>query len=93
MQQQRGDVTIYTRMKPKTHTTYEELEMVAIPNDVPELGIEAGAMGTIATVYDGGRMLDVEISREDGTTVGFVDLRVEKEGSLSLVAYTPLSSR
>lgn len=80
-------------MKPKTRTIYEELEMVAIPEDIPELGIEAGAMGTIATVYGGGRMLDVEVSREDGATVGFVDLKVEADGSLNLVAYTPLSSR
>ncbi len=84
---------MYTRMKPKTRTTYEELEMVAIPKGVPELGIEAGAMGTIATVYAGGRMLDVEVSREDGSTVGFVDLKVGEDGSLSLVAYTPLDSR
>ncbi len=80
-------------MTPKTRTTYEELEMVAVPEDVPELGIEAGTLGTIATVYGGGRMLDVEVSREDGTTVGFVDLEVGEDGSLSLVAYTPFRSR
>lgn len=85
--------TMYLQMKPKMHTTYEELEIVAIPADIPELEIEAGTMGTIATVYDGGRMLDVEVSREDGTTIAFVDLRVGKDGALSLVAYTPLSSR
>ncbi len=80
-------------MKPKTYTTYEELQMVAIPEDIPELGVKAGAMGTIATVYDGGRMLDVEVSREDGSTVGFMDLKVGEDGSLCLVAYTPLDSR
>ncbi len=66
--------------------------MVAIPEDVPELGIKAGTMGTIATVYDEGRMLDVEVSHEDGITVGFVDLKLAEDGSLSLVAFTPLSS-
>jgi hypothetical protein len=79
-------------MMPKTHTTYEELQIVAIPEDVPELGIEAGTMGTISTVYDSGRMLDVEVSSEDGGTVGFVDLEVGDDGSLNLVAYTPISS-
>lgn len=73
-------------------TTYEELEMVAVPKDVPEFEIEADTMGTIATVYDGGRMLDVEVSHEDGTTVGFVDLEVGEDGSLSLVAYMPIHS-
>jgi len=79
-------------MTPKTHTIYRELERIAVPEDVPELGIEAGTLGTIATVYDEGRMLDVEVSREDGTTVGFVDLKVREDGSLSLIAYTPVSS-
>ncbi len=80
-------------MKPKTRITYEELEMVAIPKGILELGIEAGTIGTIATVYGGGRMLDVEVSREDGTTIGFVELEVGEDDSLRLVAYTPLSSR
>lgn len=76
----------------KTSATYRELEMVAIPEGVPELGIEAGTMGTIATVYDDGRMLDVEVSREDGVTIGFVDLKVAEDGSLSLIAFTPFGS-
>ena len=80
-------------MSPGRRTTYEELEMVAVPENVPEFGIEAGTMGTIVTVYDGGWMLDVEVSRNDGTTVGFVDLKVGEDGSLSLVAYTPIHSR
>jgi len=77
----------------KASTTYRELDMVTIPESVPELGIEAGAMGTIATVYDDGRMLDVEVSREDGATIGFVDLKVADDGSLSLIAFTPFGSR
>ncbi len=80
-------------MAPKTHTTYEELEMVAIPEDIPELGINAGRMGTVVTVYERGRMLLVEIGREDGTSAGLVDLEVGEDGSLSLISYTPFSSR
>ena len=72
----------------KTSATYHELERVAIP----ELGVEAGAMGTLATVYDDGRMLDVEVSREDGVTIGFVDLEVAEDGSLSLIAFTPFNA-
>lgn len=77
----------------ETRTTYRELEIVTIPEDVPELGIEAGAMGTIATIYDDGRMLDAEVSREDGSTVGFVDLKIAEDGSLSIVAATLLGSQ
>jgi hypothetical protein len=82
-------------MKPlmaKTRTTYRELEVVAIPESVPEFGIEAGTMGTIATVYADGRMLDVEVSKE-GATVGFADLKVADDGSLGLVAFTPITSQ
>lgn len=64
-------------MAPKTRTTYKELDLVSIPEDIPELGIEAGTPGTVDTVYadgHGGQGLYVEVSREDGTTVGFVQL-------------------
>ena len=77
---------------PGTRTTYRELEIVAIPEAVPEFGIEAGATGTISAVYDEGRMLDVEYSREDGDIIGFADLKVAENGSLSLIAFTPFSS-
>lgn len=79
-------------MAPRTRTTYKELDVVALPEDVPELGVEAGATGTIADIYDGGRMLLVEMGREDGTSAGLVDLHVEEDGSLRLISYTPFSS-
>ena len=80
-------------MAPKTRTTYEELEIVALPEDVPELGVEAGTTGTIVTVYEGRRMLLVEIGREDGTSVGLVDLEVKEDASLRLISYTSFTSR
>ena len=71
-------------MAPKTRTTYQELDLVPIPEDIPELGIEAGQYGTVDTVYaiegEAGRGLYVEVSRDDGTTVGFVQLEA-KPGS------------
>lgn len=79
-------------MAPKTHT-YEELEMVAVPEDVPELGVEAGDEGVVSRVYDGGRRLLVEIGREDGTSAGFVDLKVGEDGIPSVVGYSLLSNR
>lgn len=47
---------------------------------------------SIATVYDDGRMLEVEVSREDGVTIGFVNVEVAEDGSLSFVASTPFGS-
>jgi hypothetical protein len=80
-------------MAQRTRTTYEELETVAIPEDVPELGLEAGTTGTIVTVYEDGRKLLVEIGREDGTSIGLVDLEVGEDGSLRPTSSTPFSSR
>lgn len=80
-------------MVPKKRTIYEELEIIALPDGVPELGVEAGTTGTIVTVYEGGRMLLVESGCEDGTSAGLVDLEVREDGSLGLISYTPFSSR
>lgn len=77
-------------MNPKTRT-YQELEMVAIPEDIPELGVNPGDEGVIATVYDGGRMLDVEIGREDGSSAGFVDLKIGEDGTPHVVGYSLLN--
>jgi hypothetical protein len=69
-------------MAPKTRTTYQELDLVPIPEDIPELGIEAGRQGTVDYVYSdgqGGRGLYVEVSHEDGTTIGFVQLEAEPD--------------
>lgn len=52
----------------------------------------AWRLGTVAAVYGDGRMLDVEIGREDGTSAGFVDLKVEDDGTLRLVGHSTLSS-
>jgi hypothetical protein len=79
-------------MAYKTHTTYRELDVVPIPQGIPELGIEAGHRGTVDTVYDdgrGGQGIYVEVSREGGTTVGFVQLETGSEGEgLRVVAYS-----
>lgn len=40
-------------------TDHREHGILAIPEDVPELGVEAGDTGTIAGVHEAGRLLDV----------------------------------
>ena len=77
---------------PALHT-YREHGLFAIPEDVPELGVKAGDPGTIAGVYEGGRMLDVEIVRDDGTSAGFVDIRLDQDGNPHIVGHSPLDSR
>jgi len=76
----------------KTPTTYRELDMVPIPEDIPELGIEAGYLGTVDHTYtvggEAGRGLYVEVSRPDGTTIGFTQLEADEEGAWHVMNYT-----
>jgi hypothetical protein len=77
----------------KTRTTYQELDMVPIPEDIPELGIEAGYLGTVDHTYavggEAGRGLYVEVSRPDGTTIAFTQLEADEEGAWHVMTYTP----
>jgi hypothetical protein len=80
-------------MASSTRTTYEELETVAIPEDVPELGVEAGYLGTVDHTYPVGveahRELYFEVSRPDGTTIGFTQHEADEEGTWHVMTYTP----
>jgi hypothetical protein len=69
---------------------YRELDVISVPEDVPALGVEAGTLATVDTVYAGGRMLSLEIGREDGSSAGFVDVEVEDDGALRVVGYSPI---
>lgn len=80
-------------LRASKRRAYEVLDLVTLPEDVLELGLKAGATGTIVTVYASGRMLLVEIGREDDTSAGLVDLKVEEDGSLRLISYTPYGFR
>lgn len=79
---------------PKTHT-YEELDTVPIPQNIPEMGVEAGRVGVVDFIYDGGRGLHIEVARKDGSTAGFVqmELRDGEAGEVwHVVAYSPFGS-
>jgi len=94
MMEKTRSLTDASTVAPETRGAhgYEETDLFTIPEDVPELGVEAGDLGTIATVYDDGRMLDVEIGRDDGSTIGFVDVRIEDDGSSHVVGLSPIGS-
>ena len=71
----------------------QQFSLVPIPEDIPELGIEAGYLGTADRTYPVGsharRGLYVEVSRPDGTTIGFTQLEVDEEGTWHVMTYTP----
>lgn len=58
---------------------------------LPEIGVKAADEGTVDTVYDGGRMVSVEMSADDGRSFAFVDLKLEGLKDEPVVAaYTPI---
>ena len=71
--------------------TYRELDPIEIPDAVPELGIEPGDRGVIEHIYDGGRMLSVEVPKPGGISAGFVDIDVSG-AEPRVVAYSKLSA-
>ncbi len=83
-------------MKTKDNIVYRELDLVPIPEDVPDLGVKAGDTGVVDFVYDGGHGLHVEIPREDGTSIGFVQLeagsRAVGEYVWQVVSYSHVES-
>lgn len=76
----------------RTLRRYKMLDSVPIPEAIPELGIEAGTMGVVDSVYDEGRMLLVEVPRPGGTSVGLVDIRVDPGGVTRVVGYSRLGA-
>src|SRR5215203_315312 len=69
---------------------FKEHGIFAVPEDVPELGVKAGDPSVIAGVYEGGRLLDLEIAREDGTSAGFVDVRLDERGVPQVIGHSSL---
>ena len=87
--------TAHDAVGPTARTAhgYAELDLFTLPEGVPELGVVAGSLGTIVGIYDEGRLLDVEIGCDDGTSAGFVDVRIDEDGTPHVVGYSPLGSR
>ncbi len=62
-----------------TGESYKELDLATIPEPIPELGVEAGTLGTVDHVYKGGRKADVAVSHDDGDIFGYVTIEADPE--------------
>ncbi|MBA2712648.1 MAG: DUF4926 domain-containing protein [Rubrobacteraceae bacterium] len=60
----------------ETARKYRELDTIEVPEDVPEVGIESGAVGTIVDIAPSG-ILAVEVVEESGATVEILDVAPE----------------
>lgn len=52
----------------------DELDLVALANDVPEHGLKAGDLGTVVHVYRGGKGFEVEFLTAAGDTIAVLTL-------------------
>ncbi len=58
---------------------YKEFEMAPIPDDVPELGVEAGTMAVVVDETIPGRFVIMELVDAEGETVDVIDVELEPE--------------
>ncbi len=73
---------------------YEMNRVMRIPQAIPELGVEAGDGGVIDFAHerpDGTILLNVEIPKNGGYSVGSATILVLADGSLQFVSYTRLN--
>lgn len=54
-----------------------ELDVVVLRTDLPSEGLEAGDVGTVVMVYEGGNSFEVEFTTLTGDTVSVVTLERE----------------
>lgn len=52
----------------------EELDMVVLAEDLPDLPLQAGDVGTVVLVHEGGEGYEVEFTTLDGKTVAVATL-------------------
>lgn len=68
---------------------YEELEVIELPSDVPEIGVRAGHRATIVDKMSDG-VLTVEVSDGEGRTLDLLDVQTTPE--LKVIGRWHLSS-
>lgn len=57
---------------------YKELDIVAIPEDIPEIGIKAGVEGAVVDIMPDGTLV-VDVVDENGYTVDMIYVAPEPE--------------
>ena len=56
----------------------KELDLAALKQDLPAVGLEAGDVGTVVFVYDHGKAYEVEFVAADGRTLAVETLRADQ---------------
>lgn len=69
--------------------SYAAMDPVALPEGIPEIGLDAGTKGVVDGVYADGTRLLVDLSSPEPPSA-LVVLAVEGDGALRIVGYTVL---
>lgn len=67
---------------------YEKLDAIRVPDSIPEIGVRAGDLGVVDSVYDDGKMLHVEVSRTSDGLIALLDIATEP--NLHVVSYSKI---
>lgn len=62
---------------PEKTMTFKEHDVVRLRRAISESSIPVGAIGTIVTVYEGGKAYEVELCDRDGVTLALLTLHEE----------------
>jgi hypothetical protein len=71
-----------------TARTYKALDPIRILEPIPQVGIRAGDVGVVDSVYAEGRMLLVEVSRMSDGLIALLDIATDPD--LHVVSYSKL---
>jgi hypothetical protein len=62
---------------PEKTMTFKEYDVVRLRRAISEPSIPVGAIGTIVTVYEGGKAYEVELCDRDGVTLALLTFHEE----------------
>ena len=68
--------------QPGSRTSYKELDVIPLPEDVPELGLSAGYPVTVVDIYPDGTLV-VDASDEEGRTLDLLDIEPDPAPRIS----------
>jgi hypothetical protein len=68
--------------------TIKLLDVVALPNDLPEYNLWRGQVGTVVEIFAGGAAFEVEFCDRDGRTYESLGLRPDQ---IMVLHYHPIS--
>lgn len=65
----------------RTMSGYKKFDLIAIPEDIPEVGVKAGDEGAVVDIFPDGTLV-VEVVDEDGYTIDMFNVTADPKPRL-----------